>query len=155
MQLKIELDIDPRKLLLVLVTIELIFLMIDGLFNCCWFGASQDLKVLFDITREANLPTWFSSTQAVVVGLLAWVYARQREGLKPQQAATGWYVIAVFFSYLGIDDAAQLHERVATALSNSAESGETNSWLVDQFLGFSSYYWQFLFVPVFGAVALY
>jgi len=155
MQLKIELNIDPRQLLLALLIIELIFLMIDGLFNCCWTGASRDLKVLFDITREANLPTWFSSTQALVVGLLAWLLARQRTGLKPQQAATGWYVIAVFFSYLGIDDATQLHERVATALSNSAESGEANSWLVDQFLGFSSYYWQFLFVPVFGAIALY
>jgi len=155
MLLKIELNIDPRKLLLTLLVIELIFLMIDGLFNCCWRAASTDLKILFDITREANLPTWFSSTQAVVVGLIAWVYARQRKGLTSRQSATGWYVIAAFFIYLGIDDAAQLHERVATALSTDVQSDEANSWLVEQFLGFSSYYWQFLFVPVFGAIALY
>lgn len=155
MHLKIELDIDPRKLLLTLLIIELVFLMIDGLFNCCWPGVTSDLKVLFDITKEANLPTWFSSTQALVVGLVAWVYARQKKGLAPLQSSTGWYVIAIFFSYLGIDDATQLHERVATALSSSADSEVTNSWLVEQFLGFSSYYWQFLFVPVFGAIALY
>jgi len=155
MQLKIELDIDPRKLFLALVTIELLFLMVDGLFNCCWRSAPTDLIKLLNITREGNLPTWFASTQALVVGLLAWVYARQRTGLKPQQSAIGWYVIAGFFIYIGIDDATQLHERVATALAGSAESIETDSWLVDKFLGFSSYYWQFLFIPVFGAIALY
>lgn len=155
MRLNFEFDIDPRKLLLTLLTIELIFLMLDGLFNCCWTGASKDLKDLFDITKEANIPTWFSSTQALVLGLLAWIFARQRTGLTQNQSATGWYVIAVFFCYLGIDDATQLHERVASTLSASAESGEAGNWLVDQFLGFSSYYWQFLFVPVFGLIAIY
>jgi len=155
MQLKFELNINPRKLLYVLVTIELLFLMVDGLFSCCWKDASKYLVILIGITKEGNIPTWFSSTQALAVGMLALVYAQQRKGLKPQQSATGWYVIAIFFSYLAIDDAAKLHERLATGVHDSIQSSEQNSWLTDQFLAFSSYHWQFLFIPVFGVIALY
>jgi hypothetical protein len=142
-----ELDISTRSIFAALLAAEVLLLVMDGLARCCI--QSTELRELFDITLEANLPTWFSSTQALLVAAAAYLCGRIRakHGLGYRRA--GWLLLSVFFVYLGADDAASLHERVATALSNMADASGAETGLVGAFRAFPSYYWQALFGPVF------
>ena len=64
---------------------------------------------LFDVNKEANIPTWFSSLllvlNAFVLGIIA-VRTKAQQG--PYH--TQWFVLAAIFLYLSIDESALLHE---------------------------------------------
>ena len=66
---------------------------------------------LFELNREANIPTWFSSflliINAFVLGIIA-IRTKAQQGSYYIQ----WFVLAVIFLYLSIDEAALLHEMV-------------------------------------------
>ena len=66
-------------------------------------------KRLFDVNKEANIPTWFSSLllvlNAFVLGIIA-VRTKAQQG--PYH--TQWFVLAAIFLYLSIDESALLHE---------------------------------------------
>jgi hypothetical protein len=70
-------------------------------------GVSQ----FFDLNREGNLPTWFSSVQwlcvAALLGAFAWRLVRRSEaGGRPLLA------LAFLFLCLSLDEVAQIHERL-------------------------------------------
>ena len=50
----------------------------------------------------------------------------------------GWLVVALFFSYMAIDDGAMIHERLGSAFDQSNDLG-----------GFPSYAWQLILAPMF------
>ena len=64
---------------------------------------------LFDLNREANIPTWFSSLlfmlNAFILAIIA-ILTKARQG----PYYTQWFVLAVIFLYLSIDESALLHE---------------------------------------------
>ena len=64
---------------------------------------------LFDLNREANIPTWFSSflliLNAFILAIVA-IPTKARQG--PYFAQ--WFVLAVLFVYRSIDEGALLHE---------------------------------------------
>lgn len=64
---------------------------------------------LFDLNREANIPTWFSS---ILLILNAFTLAIIAIHTKAQRGSyhTQWFVLAAIFLYLSIDEAALLHE---------------------------------------------
>jgi len=61
----------------------------------------------------------------------------------------GWLVLALFFTYMAIDDGAQLHERLGSAI------GDLNEESSPLLAYFPSYTWQVLFLPFFGALGLF
>lgn len=66
---------------------------------------------LFDLNREANIPTWFSSFLLIVNAfILAIIAVRTKAQQGPYHIQ--WFVLAVIFMYLSIDEAALLHEMV-------------------------------------------
>lgn len=70
-----------------------------------WFPVS--LVTPFDLDRDANLPTWFSSTCLMISALLmAWIGAARTPGRDRKL----WLTMAFIFVYLSIDEAAELHE---------------------------------------------
>jgi len=147
--LRISIDFKLINLFAVLVAIEVLFLLIDNLVSCCGLVTHNKLRALVDITLEANIPTWFSSTQAIVTGIIALLIGHIRKQQAERKKMTGWYLTGLFFIYLGIDDAAQIHERVSTFINDVVKEGSSNgliSSLVDMF---PSYHWQVLFLPVF------
>ena len=144
-----------KKIFIILVLVEIALLSIDYASIISGYIQSKDLKRLIDITLEGNLPTWFSSTQLLCVGITGFVIYRWHDQSENKHQALAWLVIAAFFFYMAIDDASQIHERIATALSHSIKSSPDKHSLLYTFMHFPSYYWQIFFLPIFGFMGLF
>lgn len=108
------------------------------------------IRRMCNMTREDGLASWFQITQTLLTGLTAlliWVSVRHRSN--DRWHVRGWFVVAMFFLYLAVDDGAQVHERIGTAFDTLRERGVGPGVL------FPSYAWQILFVPLLGAVGLF
>ena len=155
MRLIVHLVFPLRKVILTLVAIAMFFLILDSAayFFSCLFA--EDFIELVDITLEGNLPTWFSSTQLLFAGLCAYFIAKQRSVENKKHKANSWFVIAGFFAYMGIDDASQLHERVATITADVFLDSNAGFFLIDVVKDFPSYYWLVIVLPIFAALGLF
>ena len=139
-----------RVVLLVCLALEIAFVLLDYFVN---FGRLTDigaLRRMTNIAREDGLASWFGTTQTLLVALTVWsivLVVRAQRASWPRQV--GWAVVALLFTYMAIDDGAQLHERVGTVVR--ALRGQTDPAALQWF---PSYTWQIVFVPVFGGVGL-
>ena len=130
--------------------LEILFVLLDYHVN---FGRLTDigaLRRMTNIAREDGLALWFGTTQTLLVGLTAWAIAlivRAQGAARWRQA--GWVAVAGFFTYMAIDDGAQLHERLGTVFRTLGE--DDGSSVLDVF---PSYAWQLFIAPVFVAVRL-
>lgn len=136
--------------LLICLAAEIAFVALDYHVN---YGRAVDIgpvRRMFNITREDSLASWFGTTQTFLVALtfgLLYAIARRRADSKGR--ALGWLVLAVFFGYMAIDDGAQIHERVGSAL-------EAMLGGADRGLGvFPSYTWHIVLLPVFAVLGLF
>ncbi|MFQ5545769.1 MAG: hypothetical protein ACE5FE_07310, partial [Acidiferrobacterales bacterium] len=155
MQLNIQLDLSLRKVFLALVGTSLFFLIFDAIAYSFSQSFPKQFREVVDITKEYNQPTWFSSTQLLFVGLCAYFVGnlkrRQGEGKK----ALGWFVIAIFFAYMGIDDASQLHERAGTVIGDAVNQSDADILFINAVKRFPSYYWLIILLPIFGGFGLF
>lgn len=155
MKLTIDLVFSLRTVMLTLVAIATVFLILDSLVYSFSFLFAQDFIELVDITLEANLPTWFSSTQLLFVGLCAYYIGKHKGIQNEKDKATAWFLIAGFFAYMGIDDAVRLHDRLATITADVFLDSNAQIFLVDAIKSFPSYYWLIIFLPIFGGLAVF
>lgn len=136
-------------LVVVMVWLEALVVGLDVWLYLCEVVPSPALRGWFDATSERGLGSWVSNTQALLLALTLWALAavhRQRGASWGRRA--GWTALALLFSYLALDDATRLHERVGTAFGESAASAGA--------LGrFPSYYWQLLFGPPLAAAGAF
>lgn len=64
---------------------------------------------LFDVNREANIPTWFSSTILLLSALLlAQIYCQKKDAR--DRYALHWAALALIFTGFSLDETAVLHE---------------------------------------------
>ena len=146
-------DIDPvrlaRRVFLFCVTAEIVFVLLDYHVN---YGRLVDvgaIRRMTNIAREDSLASWFGTTQTLFVALTAWVlFLLSRAGLATAWRQVGWAVVAAMFTYMAVDDGAQLHERFGTLASVSSDNGSS------LLSAFPSFAWQVLFAPVFGLFGL-
>lgn len=109
----LALDISPawllRKLLTIIVflaSVNLIILALDHNFgHARLFGLADK----FNLNREANVPSWYSSSSILLAAGLLWLVARlhQRHQLP---FARHWKALAAVFVLLSLDEAASFHE---------------------------------------------
>jgi len=94
-----------------------------------------------DITREKNIPTFFSFIIMILVGMVYFLFYKEKNEWR-------WLIISLFFIYLGFDDMLQIHEHIGSDI------GEV---MTEEVLktGFKSYYWQALFMPLFAFFGIY
>jgi len=64
---------------------------------------------LFELNREANIPTWFSSLLLILNAFILAIIASRTKALQGPYS-TQWFVLAAIFLYLSIDESALLHE---------------------------------------------
>src|SRR5215208_5096619 len=106
---------EPKKITFFLGTI-LIFLFIAnmaGIISKHYFGYSR--MILFDLDKEANVPTLYSSvTILFCAGLLALIAGARKKGGKRDYLY--WAGLAVIFLFLSVDETAGLHERLIKPL---------------------------------------
>ncbi len=155
MRLNIQLDLSLRNVFLTLIGTSLFFLIFDAIAYSFSESFPRDVRELVDITEESNLPTWFSSTQLLFVGLCAYFVGNHRRRQSEIKKALGWFVIAIFFAYMGIDDASQLHERAGTVIADAVNQSEADSLFINAIKRFPSYYWLIILLPIFGGLGLF
>jgi len=98
---------------------------------------------LLKVGEESNLPTWFSSIQLFMIGLvLATIALRDIERHRPET----WTLAAVplLFVFLSLDEVAMFHERIGNLIQ--AETGLGSGWRTGP--------WMFFFLPLIGLLAV-
>ncbi|MDQ7003883.1 MAG: hypothetical protein Q9N67_02730 [Ghiorsea sp.] len=142
-------------MLVALIGIEIFLVILDAVVNYGKFTDIGALRRMSNLAREDGLATWFASTQTLLAGLTAMViYMISKQMGKKTLETLGWLVTALFFIFMAVDDAAQIHERVGTAFKTIAEREGNDALSV--ILNISpSYPWQLIFVPIFGGIGLY
>ncbi len=111
---------------------------------------------LFNVAAEASVGTWFSSTLTLAVALTLWLirYRLSLSASPSRRVLAGWSLLAVFFTYLAIDDAVAIHEHIGS-LSESLLNGSGQGWLANWLDEYPSYRWQVTIGPLFAAVGLF
>ncbi len=93
----------------------------------------RHLDSLFDLDREANVPTWVSAALLIGAGLQALAVSR---GEIPHaiRFRKRWVLLGVLFLLLSLDEAARVHERLGLLVVGrpGAETGVLlrNGWVV-------------------------
>jgi hypothetical protein len=126
-------NFSPEKVFLGLISAELILIALFGLGG---FGLRHDF---FHLGREKNLPTWFSSIQLFFVAYFAIIIANKESFIEGQGGIIPnrlfWYVIAVGFTFLSLDEFVEIHELIT-------RRGRTP-------------YWVLVYIPIAFLVACY
>ena len=141
----------------VCILCELGFVLLDGFINYARWIDLGPVRRLCNIAREDSLASWFGTTQTFLLGMTAWLvvlFGRQKQASTSWTAA--WVLLAAFFTYMAVDDGAEIHERMGSvfkAIQENRESVQGEPTLGARLLEiFPSYPWQVLFLPVFGCV---
>ena len=131
---------------LVCVSIELLLVVLDLTINWMRWSDTGAIRRLFNITREDGLASFFAIIQTVAVAVilwLTWFLNKANNSSLSRQSSGGWLLMAVFLTYIAIDDGAMVHERIGTLFSQANED-----------LNLPSYGWQFIMGPVFAVMGI-
>ncbi|GMQ86732.1 MAG: hypothetical protein BMS9Abin07_2326 [Acidimicrobiia bacterium] len=112
------------------------------------------IRRFWNITREDGVASWFGTTQTWMVGLTALLlYLLQRHDTdKPKWRRLGWLIVGLVLLYLAMDDGAQFHERVGTAVRETFGDADSETRGIGFF---PSYAWQAVFLPLLSAFAVF
>jgi hypothetical protein len=144
--LHLPLDLRARQLLWACVAFIAMLVVFDLIFNWADVSGDRSIRRIFNLAREESLPTWFASTQAMMVGIAAWAtWWVRRNRLPTRKSEAGFLAVGAFFIYVGIDDAAKIHERVGSAVERVVEDTPSLVWIVEAFPSFG---WQLFVAPV-------
>jgi hypothetical protein len=104
-----------KKLLFTLIGFELLlitlYFIIHILFATIRWGP---LSPLFDLNGELSIPTWFSSVQLFVVGVIFLLTSQQNQ--ESEFPSSRFMIISgLGFIFLSADEAAVIHERITKA----------------------------------------
>ena len=133
-----------------MIGVIILFWGLDYFVNYSEWTSIGEIRRMCNITREDSLASWVQVTQTLLAGLTALtIWLGVRAASAPAWRRRGWLVVALFFLYMAMDDGAQIHERVGTALDVLRERG------VGPGVMFPSYAGQILFVPILGGVGLW
>ena len=134
-----------RSIFIVCILAEVSFVLLDYYVNYGRLTEIGALRRMVNITREDGLASFFGTLQTAMVGLTLWlIYISAKSQDRSKWRTVGWLVLAIFFTYMAVDDGAEVHERLGTTLNESTSLDF-----------FPSYAWQVLFLPIFGALGLF
>lgn len=159
--LRFDLVRFSRNLLLACVVTEIGWVLADAFINYRRLTDLGMIRRLFNIAREDSLASWFGVTQTVMVALTVWVIYIVIRGLAAttRRRRIAWLLLALFFSYMAMDDGAEIHERVGSAFKkvvdqNQGERVDSRGEEVKGLSFYPSYPWHLFFVPLFAVAAL-
>ncbi len=154
-------DVITKRIFWCLLGFELFIVFLDVFINHYEWCSVGSIRRMINITREDSLSNWFSSIQAIVVGVVIWLTAicvkKQMQGDHYKRKFYCWAGIGTFFIYLGIDDAIKFHERMGTAFHVILFDDDTSNEgvLGTLYDAFPSYTWQMVFGPFFMAIGIF
>ncbi|GJL86186.1 MAG: hypothetical protein DHS20C02_19610 [Micavibrio sp.] len=134
-----------KRLFVISVLIEILLGL--GHVWVTWFpelGHHKKMIRFFHFDREGNLPSWFSSTQFLVLAaIFGGLYFLQRY----QHTGKLWIVCAAAAVFLSLDEAAAFHELLGTYLGVVSRGASEGTW-IHSLQYFPSYYWMMIYVPL-------
>ncbi len=141
-----------RRVFLACLLVELGLVLADYNVNLRGLDAPSQLRSMFNIAREDSLPNWFSSAQTLMAAITSWmVFLVVQARAGSSALRRGWLIVALFFTYMAVDDGTRLHERIGTVFETLLEN-VAGAGLLQRF---PSYAWQVFFVPLFAAAGLF
>ncbi|MBF0186620.1 MAG: hypothetical protein HQL50_01710 [Magnetococcales bacterium] len=145
-------SIDRLTILLFLLSIGILFL--DLWLYFAWPRLPHDIRQLIDITREGNIPTWFSSLLFLFCALVAF-QIRLEDRLHQQSVErSAWLLIGLFFLFLSMDDASRFHERVGQVVGDILKEQGEATFITSMVSAFPSWNWQIVVLPFFILIAV-
>jgi hypothetical protein len=116
---EVRLVVSSRRLLTWLTCITLVLLGADlaGVTSRYVFHHDnlRGLVPLFDLWEEGNIPTLFSTLLLLFNAVLFFAVSHLEQSQRNPSGA--WRLLAFVFCFLGVDEFAQLHEKIGAALS--------------------------------------
>lgn len=130
-----------------------------------WDGAAPSdvteiVRGFFELSKEGNAPTWFSSFLFTLIGLACGAIYFAEKFTSPSSAAAdrtrpAWLLFAALFLFLSFDETSQLHERLDWVMSGYSEGGQAMTPSGDQDAdGLPFYKYLLIYVPALGALGL-
>jgi hypothetical protein len=132
------------------LTVIVALVVCDYLFNYLSIVKDRDVRRIFNIAREHSLPTWFASVQAQLLGVTVLLIAAVQSRSVSRFKTLVWVLIGLLFVWIGIDDAAEIHERLGGALERMAHGGAVGELLLQN----PSYAWHGLIAPLYALCGL-
>lgn len=152
-KLKIDAMKAVRTIAAVCIGFELLIVLLDAFITYGDAIEIQTIQRLCNITREDSFANWFSCTQLFMVGLVLWfIFFANSQASAPKRSKFGWLALALFFSYMALDDGSMLHERIGTAAKESLEELDGGPSVLERF---PSYAWQAVVGPFFVAMGIF
>ena len=140
-------------LLASIILAELFLVAMYVMFNQEPIGHAK-LAGLFHLGEEENLPTWFSSTQFLLLGLVLAAIFVMSKAINPHQRTTIiWLFCSMGAVFLSADETATLHENFGSAFRQFVDRFPPNS-MIANLSDFPSYFWILLYVPIALPVAV-
>lgn len=145
------------RIIITCIIIEIVLFFLDSIF---FFITSPDEKrtisIIFDMSIEEGLAGWLSSIEILFVGITIWLIFLWVRKNSNSFDKTGWFIFAVFFTYMGIDDGTEIHEQAGTWLTHlSFKPGTFLFMCYEKLKTYPSYAWQVIFVPIFSVLTLF
>ena len=140
----------------VCISVELGIALLDFFLNYLQWLPIRSLRKIVNITREDGIGNWFTSTQTLAIAVLLFViwYVERgwaKAGNTDIRQTNGWGILGCCFTYLALDDATKMHERLGTAGEILAEEHNASG----VFDWFQSYSWHIVVLPVLCIMGLY
>ena len=133
------------------VVAQVLLIICDYYFNYLNLFNDKDMRRIWNIAREKSIPTWFSAMQTQALGItvlfIGFVQFRRISHMK----TLIWILIGMFFLWIGIDDFAEIHERLGSVLERLVEKHvDRSSSFIGLFLKNPSYNWHTFMTPIFA-----
>lgn len=137
------------------IVIQIVLILGDYIFNYLNIFEDISIRRIWNIAREQSLPTWFSATQTQALGVTVILIALVQTATLSRLKLGTWVLIGLFFLWIGIDDAAEIHEKLGGALKRMAtKNTDEPSWFVGLLLKNPSFAWHTFMAPLFALCGL-
>jgi len=150
--------IDMQKLIKIIfitcIAAQIFLIVFDYIFNYLDVLDDKSIRRIWNIARENSLPTWFSSTQTQLLGVTVFLIAIVQAPHISRFKMAMWLFVGLFFLWIGIDDSAEIHEKLGGALQRMVKKEEDQGMIIEFLLKNPSFPWHTLIAPIFGLCGL-
>ena len=133
------LSISPSFIALSLASMIAFLIFIHSAVMVCWSSKACGIAMesinrfghLFDLSREMNIPTWYSVLQLFAVAFALALAARIQQ-LK-SLPSIAWWGLSAMFLYMSLDEATEMHGLWRTGFEDFAIPGTSHvffSWII-------------------------
>lgn len=138
-----------------LLALAVLLFFLDATVNHAHWIERNSIRRLFNMTREDGLGSWVTISVTLLTALTAWGIVGVERRLSSRRALRiGWVGVALYFSWMAVDDGAQLHERLGTTFREVREAAVAEGAEPGPFERFPSYAWQFAILPILGTAGV-